>query len=419
MAELNKIECPHCGENFQVEAALAKHLEADFAKKLQEEKVALNKKLKEEKDVLEKERATFADKVKNQNAIFKTKMDAAVAKKEVELKKNISEEFSQKISAQEKELEEKRKKVLELKDKEIEIERIKTQMQEQEKDLQLKFEKNMRTEIASKEEALGKRISEQFELRFKEKEKQLEDQKKLIEEMKRKAEQGSMQTQGEVQELAIEEYLQSMFPLDSIEEIKKGARGGDCIQTVNTRVSTNCGTIYYESKRTKDFQPSWLDKFKADITQRGADIGVIVTQAMPKDMDRMGEKNGIWICSYAEFKGLSHVLRSSIIKIHEASSKEENKGEKMGMLYSYLTSNEFKLHMENIVEGFTQMQTDLQKEKNAMSRIWNQREKQIQKVLLSTTGMYGSIKGIAGNAIPDMAALELGGGDDLSIDTDR
>jgi len=236
--------------------------------------------------------------------------------------------------------------------------------------------------------------------------------------MKRKAEQGSMQSQGEIQELAIEEFLKHQFPLDVIDEIKKGARGGDCIQTVNTRVSANCGTIYYESKRTKDFQPNWVDKFKADITSKGADIGVIVTQAMPKDMERMGEKNGIWICSYSEFKGLAHVLRSSIIKIHEASAKEENKGEKMTMLYSYLTSNEFKLHMENIVEGFTQMQTDLQKEKNAMSRIWNQREKQIQKVLLSTTGMYGSIKGIAGNAIPDMQALELGAGDDLSIDTE-
>ena len=417
MSEIKNIQCPHCGENFDVEAALAKHLQADFAKKLQEERATMNRKYQEEQAALAKEKETFEEKVKNTNAIFKARMEEAVAKKEQELKKNIGQEYAQKISAQEKELEEKRKKVLELKDKEIQIERMKTQMEEQEKDMALKFEKDMRQKMLEKEDLLIKRIQEENELRFKEKEKQLDDQKKLIEEMKRKAEQGSMQSQGEIQELAIESYLESHFPLDTIEEIKKGARGGDCIQRVNTRVSANCGIIYYESKRTKDFQANWIEKFKADMTRVGADIGVIVTQAMPKDMDRMGEKNGIWICTYEEFKGLSHVLRNTIIKVSEASSKEENKGEKMTMLYNYLTSNEFKLHMENIVEGFTQMSMDLLKEKNAMSRIWNQREKQIQKVLLSTTGMYGSIKGIAGNAIADMSALELGGSDDLSIDT--
>ena len=225
--------------------------------------------------------------------------------------------------------------------------------------------------------------------------------------MKRKSEQGSMQLQGEIQELAIEEYLMSNFPLDSIEEIKKGARGGDCVQIVQTRENANCGKIYYESKRTKEFQPAWIEKFKTDIRRIGADTGVIVTQAYPKGMDRMGLKNGIWICSFEEFKSLSHVLRDSIIKIDAVKSSQLNKGDKMEMLYEYLTSNEFKLQVEGIVEGFTQMQTDLQKEKNAMHKIWNQREKQIQKVLLNTTGMYGSIRGLAGSSVARIDSLEL------------
>ena len=198
--------------------------------------------------------------------------------------------------------------------------------------------------------------------------------------------------------------LAAQFPLDTIEEIKKGARGGDCIQIVNTRTRQNCGTIYYESKRTKDFQPSWIEKFKADIRDKGANIGVLVTEVMPSDMDRMGLKDGIWICNYEEFKGLCAVIRESIVQISMAVSSQENKGDKMHMLYDYLTSNTFRMQIEAIVEGFTQMKADLESEKRAMQRIWKQREKQIDKVTTNTIDMHGSIKGIAGNAIQSVKA---------------
>jgi hypothetical protein len=171
----------------------------------------------------------------------------------------------------------------------------------------------------------------------------LEDQKKLTEEMNHKREQGSMQMQGEVQELVIEEWIGTHFPLDTIEEIKKGARGGDCIQIVNTRSRQNCGSIYYESKRTKDFQHSWIEKFKTDIRDRSADIGVQVTDVLPSDMDCMGFKDGIWICTYEEFKGLCGVLRESIIQISLAVGSQENKGDKMHMVYEYLTSPTFRM----------------------------------------------------------------------------
>lgn len=238
-------------------------------------------------------------------------------------------------------------------------------------------------------------------------EKQLADQKKLTEEMQRKQEQGSMQTQGEVQELAIEEWLAAQFPLDVIEEIKKGERGADCMQIVHTRTQQNCGVIYYESKRTKSFSKGWIEKFKADIQDKNANIGVLVTDAMPSDMDRLGLKDGVWVCTFDEFKGLCTVLRESLVQISTAIITQENKGDKMGMLYDYLTSNEFKMQIEAIVEGFTQMKTDLESEQRSMRTIWNKREKQIEKVLLNTTGMYGSIKGIAGSAVQAIPLLEL------------
>ena len=262
-------------------------------------------------------------------------------------------------------------------------------------------------------EKINRLADERNELKFKEVVKQLEDQKKLTEEMKRKQEQGSMQLQGEVMELAIEEWLTSQFPLDTIDEIKKGANGADCLQTVNTREQVNCGTIYYESKRTKAFQPAWIEKFKNDIRQKGATIGVLVTEVMPSDMDRMGLREGIWICSYEEFKGLCAVLRQSIVQWSRVKINQENKGDKMGLLYDFLTSNVFRLQMEGIVEGFTQMQLDLLKEKNAMTRIWKQREKQIDKVVQNAIGMHASIKGIAGNAIQSIPALELEEGVEL------
>jgi hypothetical protein len=169
----------------------------------------------------------------------------------------------------------------------------------------------------------------------------------------------------------------------------------------------NCGKIYYESKRTKEFQRSWIEKFKADMRDKSADIGVLVTEVLPKECTRMDLIDGVWVCTYEEFKGLCSVLRESLIKINQAKKSQENKSDKMSLLYGYLTSTEFKMQIEAIVEGFTQMQSDLDSEKRSMQRIWKQREKQIEKVLDNTIGMYGSIKGIAGNSIGNVEALQL------------
>ncbi len=154
--------------------------------------------------------------------------------------------------------------------------------------------------------------------------------------MRRKSEQGSMQLQGEVQELALEELLKAAFPFDIISEVGKGVRGADCIQTVRNNFGQECGKIIFESKRTKDFASDWIEKLKADMRSQGADVAVIVTQALPKDMDRFGEKDGVWICSFAEVKPIVQMLRDGIIKISSALKSQENRGDKMHLLYDYL-----------------------------------------------------------------------------------
>ena len=214
-------------------------------------------------------------------------------------------------------------------------------------------------------------------MRIKEMEKQSEDQKKLIEEMRRKSEQGSMQLQGEVQELALEELLRSAFPLDLISEVGKGVRGADCIQTVRNNFGQDCGKIIFESKRTKDFSGDWIEKLKADMRSQGADVAIIVTQAMPKDMERFGEKEGVLICSFNEVRGIVQMVRDSIIKISNALKKQENRGDKMHLLYDYLTSSEFAEQWSAIREGFMSMKLSIQKERDAMEKLWKSREKQL------------------------------------------
>ncbi len=412
----NQIKCPNCGTSIDVQDILADQLEEEIKQKYQSQIAEEKKKYESEQEKLEREKLDFEEKKKKENQLFQERLQNQLkeSKKEIEskLKLKLKEEQSEQFDALQKELNEKSEQVKELNRSKAEIERLKREKGELKEIAEAESQKRLNEILISEKEKIKKSEEDKNELRFKEMQKQLEDQKKLTEEMKRKQEQGSMQLQGEVQELAIEEWLAAEFPLDTIQEIKKGARGGDCIQIVNTRTEQNCGKIYYESKRTKDFQPTWIEKFKNDIREKGANIGVLVTEVMPSDMDRMGLKNGIWICNYEEFKGLCNVLRESIVKVNLAISTQENKGDKMHMLYDYLTSNQFRMQIEAIVEGFTSMKTALDSEKRAMQRIWKEREKQIDKVTANTIDMHSSIKGIAGNAVGKIKSLELDNEDD-------
>jgi hypothetical protein len=411
-----QIKCPNCGTDIDVQDILAHQLEEEIKQKYQSQIAEEKKKYEGEQEKLKQEKLAFEAAKKKENELFQNRLESQLKEEkkaiEIKLKSKLKEEQSEQFEALQKELNEKSEQVKELNRTKAEIEKLKREKGELKEAAEAAAQKKLNETLITEKEKIRKLEEDKNELRFKEMQKQLEDQKKLTEEMKRKQEQGSMQMQGEVQELAIEEWLATQFPLDTIEEIKKGARGGDCLQHVNTRSAQNCGTIYYESKRTKDFQPSWIEKFKADIRDKGATIGVLVTEVMPSDMDRMGLKDGIWICNYDEFKGLCAVLRQSIVQLSTAISTQENKGDKMDMLYTFLTGNTFRMQVEAIVEGFTQMKSDLESEKRSMQRIWKQRDKQIEKVVTNTIDMYGSIKGIAGNAIQSVKALELPEGDE-------
>jgi hypothetical protein len=411
MERETKIECPKCGTEINVNEILYHQLEDDFKKRYTAQLAEEKKKYDSELQLLNLQREEFEKKKLKENEMFQEKLQLKLKEEKIvlekQLKARLSEEQGEQFALMQKELLEQSEKLKELSRSKAEIERLKREKDELKESVMADAERALNQKLIEEKEKIRKTEQDRNELAIKELQKQLEDQKRLTEEMKRKQEQGSMQLQGEVQELAIEEWLAANFPLDSIEEIKKGARGGDCIQTVNTCTKQNCGTIYYESKRTKDFQPSWIEKFKSDIRDKGANIGVLVTEVLPSEMDRMGLKDSIWICTYEEFKGLCKVLRESLVQISNAVVSQENKGDKMSLLYDFLTSNTFRLQIEAIVEGFTQMQSDLESEKRAMQRIWKMREKQLEKVITNTIDMHGSIKGIAGSAIQDIKQLDM------------
>lgn len=408
MSNSSTVKCPNCKTEFQLGDAISSEIEAKIKaryverfnkdqKDLADKEKQYELQLEQLKKQQEEQEKIIAEKVKHQKAVL-----------EQEAIKKAAEEVDTRVKLMEKELQEKTAKIKEAQVKELELMQKEKAFLEKQELFAIELEKQILEREKAIEERFKQKEAEKTDFKVKELEKKLADQLTLIETMQRKAEQGSMQMQGEVQELALEELLRTTFPFDTIDEVGKGVKGADAIQTVRNALGQVCGKIIYESKNTKAFGGDWIDKLKHDMRSSQADIAVIVTETMPKDMDRFGMKDGVWICNFNEIKSLAFVLRDSLIKIFAAQASQENKGDKMSMLYSYLTGTEFRQQIEAIVEGFTELQYGIQKEKNAMQKIWKEREKQLEKVLLNTTNFYGSVKGIAGNAIGDIKLLELG-----------
>ena len=390
------VSCPKCQHSFEPTDAIRDEIEKELRGKMTD----WQKKKEEETSQL------LADQ--------KNKIETELA---AQLKKNFSEEYDHKLKMAQEGQENMTKQVREFQIKELEflkqVQAIQTKEAELELELQRKLNAERETLKAQIQKEEAERISikdQEHLLKVKELEKQLEDQRKLADEMKRKAEQGSMQMQGEVQELLLEELLKTTFPFDQILEVGKGVRGADCIQLVRTSLGVEAGKIIYESKRTTAFAQDWIEKLKADMRSQGADIAVIVTQTFPKDMDRFGEKDGVYICSFQEVKSVALLLRNAILKIYDTKKSQVNKGDKMSLLYDYLTGNEFGEQWKAVGEGFRQMRSSIQRERDAMEKLWKSREKQLEKVLLNAMHIKGSIEGIAG---ADVINLDLLGDEEI------
>jgi hypothetical protein len=408
------ITCPNCKNEFAPEDAIAKSLEKEYEVKLNADRQKLLKQFSDQQKILEDQQKDFEKKKEKENELFTERLQKEKQKIEAEtqerLRKSISVDFENQLKILKETNVDNEEKLKSARQKELEFLKKVQELKNKEEEMEIALQKRLSEERATlsdliRKQELEKNIIKETEntLKFKEIEKQLEDQKKLVDEMKRKAEQGSMQRQGEVQEIALEEILRNNFPFDIVTEVGKGARGADCIQMVRNNFGQECGKIIYESKRTENFGGDWIEKFKKDMRSTSADIAVLVTKTMPKEMDCFGLKDGIWVCTFSEVKALANVLRDGIIRIYNSAKSQENKGDKMHLLYDYLTSNEFSEQWKAIREGFFAMKIGIQKERDSMERMWKAREKQLEKVLLNSAHVKGSIEGIAGQDTIDLS----------------
>ena len=402
------VKCPHCGNKFSPEDAIQHDLRAKFEKEFEQKLAASAKSLASK--IQQEEQAKYKVQLQRLDEDRKIK---ALRVKELEDQSIILQEREQKLMDREERIEHEMKKRLLEREKIIKEHADKNALEKALLEVRER-EAKLERDREALELILKKRVNEETDkareegrMKNAELQKKLDDQARLINEMKRRTEQGSMQMQGEVQELAIEEYLASSFPRDVIEEITKGKRGADCVHIVRDHYENECGRILYESKRTKHFSFEWITKMKDDMRLKQADIGVIVTEALPEGKTRFCEIEGVWVCSFTEFKPLAHLFRQNISRIGEVLAAQENKGEKMNLIYCYVTGNEFKQKLEAAFESYHDMQEDLQKEKVLFTSQWAKREKKLLKAMENLVCLYGDVRGIAGRAVQEIKALEF------------
>lgn len=404
------ITCPNCNHQFEPTDAFREEVQRELnieAKKWQ---------LKKEEEYKQKE-VLLQQQLQQKDLDIEKRITEEKQKLQKDLEQNIrraiSSDFENRLKLLQQSVSDNEEKLKEARKKEMEFLQKEKNLHQKEAEMELNVQRQLMKEREKMKEQLQKEENDkmslkeqEFELKLKEKDKQIDDQKKLVDEMKRRQEQVSMQLQGEVQELLLEEILRNTFPFDSVEEVGKGVRGADCIQVVRNHFGNEAGKIIYESKRTKDSGGDWIEKLKTDMRNLGADVAVIVTQSYPKDMDRFGEKNGVYICSFTEVKSVALLLRNALLKIFDAKKSQENKGDKMVLLYDYLTGSEFREQWKAIREGFMSMRISIQKERDAMEKLWKAREKQLEKILLNAAHIRGSVEGIAGADAVDLNLIE-------------
>ena len=372
------ITCPHCKTEVRLTESLAAPLveatRAQYEAKLQAERAAIAK--------AEAEKARLA---------LKADIDQK-AKDLADLKGVLADRDLKLVEAQKAQTEALKKQ---------------RELDDARRELDLSVEKKVQESLAAARAQAKQEAETDLKLKMSEKEQTITAMQKQIEELKRRAEQGSQQLQGEVQELELEGLLKQSFPTDVFTPVPKGEFGGDVVHAVARGEGLVCGKILWESKRTKNWSDGWLVKLRDDQRAAKADLAVIVTQALPKGVETFGHVDGVWVTSTRTFLPLAVALRHTLLELALARQAGEGQQTKMELVYHYLTGPRFRQRVTAIIEKFEEMQTDLTKERAAMTKLWAKREMQIQAVLSATAGMYGDLQGIAGQAIETIEALDV------------
>ncbi len=378
------ITCPNCHQEISIDDVLTHQIEAGLQKEYEEKeklfKINLEKQMSQ--NLLEKEEA------------FKKQVKVDLEKESASEKKYLEEQLA-----------EKDQKLKDANQKELELRKEKQKLKDEKDAFEIEKVRQMDDERKTIEEDASRKATEAQQSRIDQLSKQLSDATKAKDELARKLEQGSQQTQGEVQEIILEELLRTEFIHDDISPVAKGVTGADVVQIVKTRNGIVCGTIIWESKKTKVWSDSWIQKLKEDQRSSKADIAVIVSSALPQGVTGIVLRDGVWVCDIKLAISIATALRQTLEAIAKEKSTSVGKDEKMEILYHYLTGNEFKQRIEAIVEVFSTMKMSLDKEKIYFEKSWAEKEKQIQKVIKNTVGIYGDLSGVV--QLQKIDSLEL------------
>lgn len=381
----NTIICPNCKTDIPLSEALTKQVEKEYQVKLEVETEKIKKELwvVAQKKALEKSQKEMLEQQR---------------------------EKDKKMAEMQEQLVDNAKKLAESEANELNLRKKARELEEKEKKIELEFQRKIDAEREKIAEEVRKLEDEKQALKIQEKDKQLDMMRKQIDELKRKAEQGSMQIQGEVQEAQLRELLQNTFVTDEILDVPAGVNGADLIQNVNGRLGAKAGVILWESKNTKAFSEKWLAKLKSDQGLANADIAILISQSLPDGIENFAYKSGVFVTTAKYAMALASVLRMQLIEIAKVKTSLENKDEKMDLLYKYLSGPTFKNRIENIVISFVNLKSDLETEKRSMQRIWSKREQELEKAIMSTSAFYGDLQGIIGGSLPTIEQLEMNTG---------
>ncbi|GAA4410193.1 hypothetical protein GCM10023187_34510 [Nibrella viscosa] len=365
-----------------------------------------NAHLQQQEADLKRRALALQQQVLNQQADVQRLVEAQLQQQKAALLARAQEEQQALVRALQEDLNAKSARIRDMQAQELRLLRQQRELEDQRAALDLEVEKRLQQERDAIRTTALQRAQDETKWELEQQQELIKSLTLQLSTMKQKLEQGSQQAQGEVVELALERLLTAVYPFDQIEEVAKGQHGADVIHTVRSEYGRVCGRIIYETKRTRTFSTGWIEKLKADLQLHRGDVAVLVTETMPRDMPQAGLYNGVWVCTFREVKLLSGVLRDGVLKVADARLAEENKGDKMQLLYRYLTSNEFRHGIESILRAFTVLRTELDKEKKRTYKAWTVREKTIDAVLANTTDLTGAIQCIAGIEVPDVSELE-------------
>lgn len=401
------LTCPNCHSEIDIEKVIFDQITVQQNAEIQKRKQEIESSLSRQEQILKERELELNSKIQTQEEQISKLVKERELSLRAKLATEIKDELKLEMEESSKRLAEQRDELDKVKRRELDLLRQKDQLEQAQKDMELNLQRKLSEQKNELEERVRKQEQEANYLRIQQKDELISNLNQQMTEMKRKMEQGSMQSQGEILELEIERLLAGQFPFDIISEVPKGVSGADIIQEVKNPFQQSCGKIVYETKRTKSFSPSWIDKLKSDQRSLNAEVSVLVTEVLPKGMEKFGLMNGVWVCKFEEVGALSLVLREGLLQIHEVKMSGENRSDKMAMLYDYLTNKEFGNQLQAVVDGFIGQKALLEREKRSLQSIWKEREKQIELSAQAAISMYGNIKAIAGSAIQTINELEL------------